>query len=172
MWKHLAGDFAAREIIAVMSGLSVNTPTNTHSAKIIFGDDKNQRDKFIYTDLATGRQYSGKNHPEWQNGDPLAYGYFNTDPVSFPGYTYSFGESEYKGVDPSEGGRVQAKLGILFWFSLFYFFFDNFWFSLCCCTFNACLRSCFCCAFVFLDCFICGWFIGFYCLNLSLCWGL
>ena len=112
VWKHLAGDFAAREIIAVMSGLSVNTPTNTHSAKIIFGDDKNQRDKFIYTDLATGRQYSGKNHPEWQNGDPLAYGYFNTDPVSFPGYTYSFGKSEYKGVDPSEGGRVQAKPGM------------------------------------------------------------
>ena len=117
VWKHLQGDFLAREIIAVMSGLTVNDPTNKHSAKIIFGNDKDPQSKFIYTDLATGHRYSGANRPAWQNKnkngneyniDP----YFETDPVSFPGYTYDFGKSEYKGQDPSEGGRVQAKPGI------------------------------------------------------------
>lgn len=32
--------------------------------------------------------------------------------VKFPGYTYSFGKSEYKGEDPGEGGRVMANPGI------------------------------------------------------------
>ena len=84
-------------------------------AMIIFGNDKDPQSKFIYTDLATGHRYSGANRPAWQNksgnkhnNDP----YFETDPVSFPGYTYDFGKSEYKGQDPSEGGRVQAKPGI------------------------------------------------------------
>ena len=67
VWKHLQGDFLAREIIAKMSGLTVNDPTNKHSAKIIFGNDKDPQSKFIYTDLATGHRYSGDNRPAWQN---------------------------------------------------------------------------------------------------------
>lgn len=48
-------DFVAREILAKLAGMPVNTPTNTLTAKIIFGNDRTP--KLVYTDLATGRQW-------------------------------------------------------------------------------------------------------------------
>lgn len=48
-------DFVAREILADLSGLSVNDTTRMHATKIIFGDEKHP--KLVYTDLATGEQY-------------------------------------------------------------------------------------------------------------------
>lgn len=79
-----AQDLVAREILADLSGLSVNDPTARHTAKIIFGDDRSPQDKFVYTDLSE----------------------------MFPGYSYSFGKSTYKGEDPSEGGYVYEEPGI------------------------------------------------------------
>lgn len=49
------GDFVAREILADLAGMDVNTPTNTLTARIIFGNDRNP--KLVYTDLATGKQW-------------------------------------------------------------------------------------------------------------------
>lgn len=49
-------DFIAREILADLSGLTVNDTTNQHTTRIIFGDDPNPQSKFVYTDLATGEQ--------------------------------------------------------------------------------------------------------------------
>jgi len=77
-------DFVARQILAEMSGLTVNDTTARHTAKIIFGDDKHPQDKFVYTKLEH----------------------------EFPGYKYDFGQSSYKGEDPSEGGFVYEKPGI------------------------------------------------------------
>lgn len=78
------GDYTARLILADLSGLSVNDTTQKHTAKIIFGNDKFPQKQFKYTDLST----------------------------EFPGYTYSFGKSEYRGEDPGEGGYVYAEPGI------------------------------------------------------------
>ena len=47
------GDFKARQIIAEISGLTVNHSTNAHSMKFIFGDNKKPQDQFNYTDLST-----------------------------------------------------------------------------------------------------------------------
>lgn len=55
VFDHLKADFVAREILADLAGMSVNTSTNSLIAKIIFGDDKHP--KLVYTDLATGKQY-------------------------------------------------------------------------------------------------------------------
>jgi hypothetical protein len=78
-------DFVARQILADLSGLSVNDTTQTHTAKIIFGDDvKTARKKFVYTDLSK----------------------------TFPGYKFELGKSSYKGEDPGEGGYVYAEPGI------------------------------------------------------------
>jgi hypothetical protein len=66
-----------------MSGLSVTDSTATHTAKIIFGDDRQPQKQFIYTDLSE----------------------------EFPGYTFERGKSEYRGEDPSEGGYVYAEVG-------------------------------------------------------------
>ena len=77
-------DFTARQILAELSGLTVNDTTQRHTAKIIFGDDKNPQRLFVYTDL------SGE----------------------FPGYKFEAGKSSYKGEDPGEGGYVYAEPGI------------------------------------------------------------
>lgn len=77
-------DFIAREILADISGLTVNDTSNQHTAKIIFGNDKHPQDKFIYTDLS----------------------------VMFPGYKFERGKSSYRGEDPGEGGYVYAEPGM------------------------------------------------------------
>jgi hypothetical protein len=77
-------DFVARQILAELSGLTVNDTTQRHTAKIIFGDDKNPQKSFVYTDLSK----------------------------EFPGYEFKLGKSSYKGEDPGEGGYVYAEPGI------------------------------------------------------------
>lgn len=91
-------DFLARKIIAELSGLTVNHTTNTHSARIIFGNEKKPQAEFVYTDLAT----------------------------IFPGYTFGFKKfegangkvvtkkvSSYRHVEEiGEGGRVSAIPGM------------------------------------------------------------
>jgi hypothetical protein len=77
-------DFVARQILASLSGLSVNDTTARHTAKIIFGNDRRPQEQFIYTKLEK----------------------------MFPGYKYDFGKSTYRGEDPSEGGYVHEKPGI------------------------------------------------------------
>lgn len=77
-------DFVARQIISELSGLSPNDTTQTHAAKIIFGDDPKPQDKFVYTDLSE----------------------------MFPGYTFEHGVSQYRGEDPGEGGYVHALPGM------------------------------------------------------------
>lgn len=77
-------DYQARLILAELSGLKVNATTTQHAAAFLFGDDPRPQDKFIYTDLSE----------------------------MFPGYTYSFGKSEYRGEDPSEGGYVYSEPGV------------------------------------------------------------
>lgn len=79
-----AQDFVARQILAELSGLTVNDTTQRHTAKILFGDDPNPSNAFVYTELAD----------------------------MFPGYEYDQGKSTYRGEDPSEGGYVYAEPGM------------------------------------------------------------
>lgn len=48
------GDWKAREILAELSGLTVNDTTNNHIIRILVG--KNRHPKLVYTNLATGEQ--------------------------------------------------------------------------------------------------------------------
>lgn len=79
-------DFVARQILAKISGLTVNDTSNAHSTRIIFGKDKKPQSRFIYTDLSE----------------------------IFPGYSYKNGQSWYRGEDPSEGGYVYAEPGVYY----------------------------------------------------------
>lgn len=76
-------DFIARQILADLSGLKVNDTTQMHTAKIIFGDDPNPKEKFVYTDLRD----------------------------MFPGYTFENGKSYYREEEVGEGGYVYAEPG-------------------------------------------------------------
>jgi energy-coupling factor transporter ATP-binding protein EcfA2 len=76
-------DFVARQILAAISGLTVNDSTQSHAAKIIFGDNRAPQDEFVYTDLSE----------------------------EFAGYEFNFGKSSYRDEDPGEGGYVYAEPG-------------------------------------------------------------
>lgn len=54
VWEAQAGAFAARKVLAELSGFTVNDSTRKHAAKIIFGNDRNPQKQFVYTNLATG----------------------------------------------------------------------------------------------------------------------
>lgn len=79
-------DFVARQILADLSGLPVNSTTNSHTAQIIFGKNKRPQGSHIYTDLSE----------------------------MFPGYEYNQKDklSTYRGDVVGEGGYVYAEPGI------------------------------------------------------------
>lgn len=84
VFDHLAGDWAARKVLAELSGLSVNDTTNQHTTKIIFGEKRDTSGDLVYTDLSD----------------------------MFPGYKYDSGKSIYRGEEVGEGGYVYAEPGI------------------------------------------------------------
>jgi hypothetical protein len=77
-------DFVAREILAALSGLTVNDTTQKHTARIVFGEDRNPQASFVYTNLSE----------------------------QFEGYTFDFGKSTYRGEETGEGGYVYAEPGM------------------------------------------------------------
>ena len=113
VWNARKGDFIAREILADLAGMSVNSTTNSLTTKIIFGNDKNP--DLVYTDLSTGKRYYGKDMPlkgevvESQNDRaPNDTAEIN----AFPGYKYDAGVNMYRGEDVGKGGYVYAEPGI------------------------------------------------------------
>ena len=84
VFNHLQGDFIARQILAELSGLTVNDSTNSHSKRIIFQGNRHPQEEFVYTDLSE----------------------------RFPGYEYDAGKSTYCGEEVGEGGYVWAKPGM------------------------------------------------------------
>ena len=100
VYKNNLGDVAAREILADISGLTNNDTTNQHTTKIIFQNDREPQREFVYTDLSTifpGYRYDkyGIDKREYAEGVKIVNG-----------------KSIYKRQDPSEGGRVYAKVGV------------------------------------------------------------
>lgn len=94
VFKDRRQDYIARQILAELSGLSVNHTTQQHTAKIIFGDDKKPQEKFIYTDLS-------KEFPGYKYG-----------PVYNENTGKDVWESHYRGEVTGEGGYVYAEPGI------------------------------------------------------------
>lgn len=84
VFHYRSADFTARKILAELSGLPVNSSTQAHTARIIFGQDKNPQNAFVYTDLSE----------------------------EFPGYDFHLGKSAYRGENPGEGGYVYAEPGM------------------------------------------------------------
>lgn len=111
VWRHLKGDFSARLILAKLSGLTPNDTTNSHTTKIIFGDNRRPQSDFYYTDLATGERYAYPDAPKWhRDGNGRSSG--KRDRNSFPGYSYNYGKSEYREFITGEGGFVAEKPGM------------------------------------------------------------
>lgn len=77
-------DFRGRQILAELSGLTVNDTSNTHTQQIIFGNERNPQRFFNYPNLAE----------------------------EFPGYVFDKGVSTYMGETVGEGGWVFSRPGM------------------------------------------------------------
>lgn len=90
VYDHLEQDLVARQILADLSGLPVNDPTQRHTARIIFEGNRDAQKQFEYTDLSE----------------------------MFPGYKFEYNaakksiESTYRDEIVGEGGLVRAKPGM------------------------------------------------------------
>lgn len=88
LFKNRKQDFTARQILAELSGMSVNDTTRQHATKIMFGNDRNPQQEFNYTDLS----------------------------LEFPGYVFDpynkLEKSTYRDEVVGEGGYVYAEPGI------------------------------------------------------------
>lgn len=122
-------DWIARQMLADISGKTVNTKTNNHTQQLIFGDDKNPQTQFNYRDMGqvsnediipngfddytrfNGKREFGPKLSKYIPDDMLPYG----QPV-FPGYEYSYGKSTYRGEIVGEGGYVHTNPGI--WYNV------------------------------------------------------
>ena len=121
VFTHLNGDWIARQILAKIVNMPVNTPTNTLSTKIIFGNNRNPQKEFCYRNLAEPVKKEDLPEEVYDalKEDMLMPMEFSRDDDErksvlpyFPGYKFDRGKSTYKGVDPSEGGRVYSNPGI------------------------------------------------------------
>ena len=86
VFNHVKGDWTARQILAKLSGLTVNDTTNSHSTKIIFGNNRKPQNEFNIPDLSE----------------------------MFSGYRFENGKSYYRGEEVGEGGYVYAEPGVYF----------------------------------------------------------
>ena len=110
-------DFVARQILAALAGGSVNDTTNSLSAKIIFGKNRNPQDQFNYRFLGDVPEDANRTTVSENNvlynefGDEYTVFDSKNRPV-FPGYKYENGVSTYRGETVGEGGYVYAEPGM------------------------------------------------------------
>lgn len=131
-FNYLKGDWIARQILADLTGMTVNDTTNTLSTRLIFGNNKHPQDQFNYRDLSKPigsdqyeeykikfgedyifRVFDEKGLPLYRDyipGEKLPEGY-SILPF-FPGYTFDLGKSNYLGEEVGEGGRVYSEPGM------------------------------------------------------------
>lgn len=106
------GDWMARQILAELAGGIVNDTTNMLSTKLIFGNEKKPQSQFNY-------RFMGELEPdvdaELISGDlDQEYTVFQKNKPIFPGYTFNYGKSIYRGEEVGEGGYVYAEPGMYF----------------------------------------------------------
>ena len=131
-FNYLKGDWTARQILADISGMTVNDTTNSLSTIIIFGKDRKPQGEFNYRNLSEPvgsdqyeeyrkkfgedyifRVFNNNGLPEYRDyipGEKLPKGW-SILPF-FPGYKFEYGKSTYLGEEIGEGGRVYSEPGM------------------------------------------------------------
>ena len=116
-FNYLSADWTARQILAELAGMSVNTSTNTLTAKIIFGDNRKPQAFFKYRNLGEpvmSLPTDVENFLREACPDMMAQKHGSAGSLLpyFEGYTYSGGKSRYRGEEVNEGGYVYAEPGM------------------------------------------------------------
>ena len=109
VWNATQSDFVAREILADLTGLTVNHTTNQLTAALIFGNDPNPQREFNYRDLSLpvvpeDIPYEELPFKAWD-------GQRSAKPF-FPSYERIAGKSYYRGEEVGEGGYVYSEKGV------------------------------------------------------------
>lgn len=103
VFNHRIEDYHARQILADISGLRVNSTTMAHTARIVFGNDRNHKDVFVYPDLS--EEFPGY---EFDSAKEV-----NSDlSKAFPNHKTRRPVSTYRGEEVGEGGYVYAEPGM------------------------------------------------------------
>ncbi len=135
--KTVKSDWIARQILARLSGLTVNDTTNMHTQHIIFGNEKEpwKNDQFNYRNLADPVPYTKYEYYKERFGEDYDFRVFNDNGEPeyrsyipgevlpdgwsilpfFPGYSYDGTRKEksiYRGEEVGEGGYVSAEPGM------------------------------------------------------------
>ena len=119
VFDHLTGDWIARQILAEVAGMTVNTPTNSLSKRIIFQGNRKPQSQFYYRNLAEPfYDMDAELHEFLQDSCPEMAGHTHGEAGSmlpyFEGYRYEAGKSTYRGEEVGEGGYVYAEPG-MYW---------------------------------------------------------
>ena len=117
-------DFVAREILADVAEMPINSTTNALTTKIIFDKNKHPQEYFNYRDLSKGKMgcgtidtsaFTGKDYIEYKDymefDKQVAFDDESGMPF-FPGYKFDAGISKYRKEQIGEGGYVYAEPGI------------------------------------------------------------
>ena len=114
VFDHLKADWTARQILADIAGMSVNSSTNSLTTKIVFGNDRKPQSQFKYRNMAEPvpelepdvQGFLEKACPEM-----IPFNEHSLIPY-FPGYTFDAGKSVYQDIEVGEGGYVYSEPGV------------------------------------------------------------
>lgn len=118
VFEYLKADFTARKVLADVADMTPNDSTNSLTTKIIFGNDRHPQSQFNYRDM--GKESSDDDNFVIKEdgtlftniGDPEYTKFDKKGRPVFPGYSYEFGKSTYRGEVVGEGGYVYAEPGM------------------------------------------------------------
>lgn len=127
---YLKADWTARQILADLAEMTVNSSTNSLSIRIIFGKDKKPQNEFNYRDLSKPVFDLDKDVENFlKEACPIMMSQPFNSPADeeedipfktnsklpyFPGYKFEFGKSTYRGVEVGEGGLAEGVPGIYY----------------------------------------------------------
>ena len=109
-------DFTARQTLADVAGATVNDTTNSLTARIIFGKNRNPQDSFNYRNMGdTTEIYDPYEDLPFTMGiedlDEFTKFDYKHRPI-YPGYIFENGKSTYRDEEVGEGGYVYAEPGM------------------------------------------------------------
>lgn len=109
-FDYLEADWISRQILADITGMTVNDTSNTLTTRLIFGNVKDTQKELNWRDMGDMSQAVDTDVPEIYDKEWTVFDRYGR-PI-FPGYKYDAGKSTYRDEDPSEGGYVYAEPGM------------------------------------------------------------